>query len=107
MFQQSVEKSCKYLGLTTKAFTFEELRRISHEPKKVFDAIFNSDTFTAVNENQDYNTFKGLFSDADMNKRCDGAYYYIEEEFKNSTLNNRLYSEQVENSLAVAPLRSL
>lgn len=94
-FQQSVEKSCKYLGLTMKAFTFDELRQISHEPQKVFDKVFYNEVFTSVSDNQDYEEVKKIFKDADLNKKCDGAYYYIDKAFRSSSLNSRPYSEQV------------
>lgn len=56
--QQSVEKSCKYLGLTNKLFTFDKLRKISHDPHKVFDMLFSSDFYTSIFTNGDYKSFK-------------------------------------------------
>lgn len=57
-FQQSVEKSCKYLGLTNRIFTFNELRKISHDPHKVFDMLFSSDLYTSIFTDNDYKSFK-------------------------------------------------
>lgn len=56
--QQSVEKSCKYLGLTNKIFTFNELRKISHDPDKVFDMLFSSNFYTSIFTDGDYKSFK-------------------------------------------------
>lgn len=94
-FQQSVEKSCKYLGLTIKAFTLKELQKISHEPQRVFDKIFNSKEFISTNNNNDYNEIKQKFKSVSLNEKCDGVYYYIEKIFTNTILDNKLYSEQV------------
>lgn len=57
-FQQSVEKSCKYLGLTNKIFTFNEFRKISHDPHKVFDMLFSSNFYTSIFTDGDYKSFK-------------------------------------------------
>ena len=94
-FQQSVEKSCKYLGLTVKAFSFKELREISHEPQKVFDKVFYSEVFTSVSDNQDYEETKSLFKDVDLNKKCEIAYFYINKAFKSSSIDSRPYSDQI------------
>lgn len=94
-FQQSVEKSCKYLGLTIKAFTFGELRNINHEPQRVFDKIFYSDVFSYVNSNNDYNKIKQKFKSVSLNEKYDGVYHYIEKIFTNTISDNKLYSEQV------------
>lgn len=94
-FQQSVEKSCKYLGLTIKAFTSDELRRIGHEPRRVFDRIFYSETFTAINDNRDYEDIKSAFVGVSLDEKCDGVYYYIDKTFESSSsLNGRSCSEQ-------------
>ena len=57
-FQQSVEKSCKYLGLTNQIFTFDKLRQIGHDPHKVFDMLFSCDFYTRTFTDSDYKSFK-------------------------------------------------
>lgn len=48
LFQQSIEKSCKFLGLTLNVFDYDRLRTISHHPHKVFKLLFNSDMMLEV-----------------------------------------------------------
>ena len=41
-FQQSIEKTCKFIGLVNGLITYDELRKIGHEPFNCFKRIFNS-----------------------------------------------------------------
>lgn len=82
-FQQSVEKSCKYLGLTMKAFTFDELRQISHEPQKVFDKVFSSTFFTDAYSNIDYEFFKKEIQKLNIDKKVDFSYKQIQNSINN------------------------
>lgn len=94
-FQQSVEKSCKYLGLTIKAFTFEKLREISHEPQRVFDKVFSSKIFTDVYKDNDYKLFKNEIQELNT----DDKVYYSYEKIQQNTNKpheerlGKLYSE--------------
>lgn len=81
--QQSVEKSCKYLGLTVKAFTFDELRQISHEPQKVFDKVFSSTFFTDAYSNIDYEFFKKEVQKLSIDKKVDFSYKQIQNSINN------------------------
>lgn len=82
-FQQSVEKSCKYLGLTNQIFTFNELRKIGHDPHKVFDMLFSSDFYTRIFTDSDYKSFKDeiykLTIDEIVKISHDGIQAIIEE----------------------------
>ena len=66
--QQSVEKSCKYIGLTYKIFTFNELRKISHDPHRVFDMLFSSDFYTSIFTDSNYKSFKDEMVKLTMNE---------------------------------------
>lgn len=88
-FQQSVEKSCKYLGLTMKLFTFDELRQISHEPQRVFDKIFSSKIFTDVYRDNDYDLFKKEIHELST----DDKTYYSYNKIQNSI--NRHHEERL------------
>lgn len=96
-FQQSVEKSCKYLGLTIKAFNYKQLRKISHEPEKVFDTIFHNEIMTLVSNDNYYDKLKDLLFKQELNERAYAAYCHIEEAFniKDSEHEVDIYSEQV------------
>lgn len=39
-YQQAVEKACKFWGLSTGLITWEGIRRIGHNPDKVFRILF-------------------------------------------------------------------
>lgn len=58
LFQQSVEKSCKYLGLTYKIISYEDLRKIGHNPHQVFKQLFDHQWLKF----QDGNTFNELLN---------------------------------------------
>jgi hypothetical protein len=96
-FQQSIEKSCKYFGLTIKSINYDELNKISHEPQKIFYKIFNSGIFSSVDGNSIYNTFKEQFFKQDINERAKAAYYCIETESKKEDTENGVdfYSDQL------------
>lgn len=84
-FEQSVEKSCKYLGLTTQAVSYNEVRSsIGHEPERVFDKIFQSEIFLSMyNNNNDYSKLKQQFKKQSLDERAYSARFHIECLFEN------------------------
>ena len=96
-FQQSVEKSCKYIGLTNKIFTFIELRKINHDPHKVFDKLFSSVFFTSVCSNGDYKSFKNDMYNLNTDEIVKFSYTQIQNIIKNPHKNRmgKLASEIV------------
>lgn len=47
--QQSVEKSCKYIGLTFNIIQVNELyRKVGHEPERIFEEVYNSEIMKAI-----------------------------------------------------------
>jgi len=81
-FEQSVEKSCKYLGLTTMAISYDKLREIAHEPEKVFDRIFQSEIFLSVYDSIDYRKLKQQFKKLSLDERAYSARFHIEYLFE-------------------------
>lgn len=61
LFQQSVEKACKYLGLTIKAISVVKLREISHNPHLVFKTIFTDSAMQTTGLACDFNYFEKAF----------------------------------------------
>lgn len=48
-FQQSVEKSCKYIGLTFNIIKENELfRNVGHEPERIFEEVYSSEIMKAI-----------------------------------------------------------
>lgn len=43
LFQQSVEKACKFFGLSRRLITMEKIRKIGHKPHEVFREIFTQE----------------------------------------------------------------
>lgn len=82
-FQQSVEKSCKYLGLTINAFTIEKLKRISHNPQEIFDLIFSSKMFIDIYKDDDYKLFKNEILELDTDERAYYSFKKIQEIINN------------------------
>lgn len=78
LFEQSVEKSCKYLGLTTEAISYDELRKIAHEPERVFDKIFHSEFFLSICGDNNFDEFKRQFKKQSLDERACSARFKIE-----------------------------
>ena len=53
-FQQSVEKSCKAIGLIIGAVEYNQLKKIGHNPKKVFEHILNNEIFNELGGTEAY-----------------------------------------------------
>lgn len=46
--QQSIEKGCKFVGMTLGVFDYKKLRDIGHFPHKVFKALFESEIMISM-----------------------------------------------------------
>lgn len=82
-FQQSVEKSCKYLGLTINAINIDKLREISHNPQKIFDIIFSSKIITNVYQDNNYNLFKNEIQKLELDDKSYYSFTKIQEIINN------------------------
>lgn len=71
MFQQSVEKSCKYFGLTIKILDYEDLRKTGHNPHAVFKKMFNSEEMQTFGGNNQFNTLENLFISQNIDERVE------------------------------------
>lgn len=58
LFQQSVEKCCKYFGLTIKVITTAQLRKISHTPDRIFKEIFANKIMSSLGIMSDYESIE-------------------------------------------------
>lgn len=69
LFQQSIEKSCKYIGLTFRFIQYDDLKRLGHNPHKVFKKLFNVEAIKAISNDSDFDRLEASI----------GAYKTIQE----------------------------
>lgn len=76
--QQSIEKSCKFTGLTFRFIQYDELKRLGHNPHMVFKKSFNSDAMKAVGGNSVFDQFEHSMKVLDtMEKRVNAIIYHL------------------------------
>lgn len=76
--QQSIEKSCKFIGLTFRFIQYDELKRLGHNPHMVFKKSFNSDIMKTVGGNSVFDQLEHTMKVLDtMDKRVKAIIYHL------------------------------
>lgn len=80
--QQSVEKSCKYIGLTFRAISEEKLKKIGHNPHIVFRKIFCSDEMKQLGGASEFHKFEQMVQDLNFDERVESLTPMLNSELE-------------------------
>lgn len=78
LLQQSIEKSCKYIGLTFRFIQYDDLKRLGHNPHRVFKKFFNVEAIKTISNDRDFDHLEAsIGAYQTMQERIDCIIYHL------------------------------